>query len=194
MKSGGKIIVAFTMIIMLFGINSYAHSGKTDSSGGHKDNKNVSGLGSYHYHCGGHPAHLHTNGICPYSSTYTNKSSSSSTSNSSNKMSTSTSKSSSTTSTQSSSTKTTSSVPQATPTISAKTAESIEENNIKTTEKPTVTPSANIATPKATPTSIVNQSSDSNTNNSDGASIIGGILGLGILGGGGLLGYKKYVK
>ena len=43
-----------------------AHSGRTDSSGGHKDNKNKSGLGGYHYHCGGHPAHLHTNGICPY--------------------------------------------------------------------------------------------------------------------------------
>lgn len=26
-----------------------AHSGRTDSSGGHKDNKNKSGLGSYHY-------------------------------------------------------------------------------------------------------------------------------------------------
>lgn len=43
-----------------------AHSGRTDSRGGHKDNKNKSGLGSYHYHCGGHPAHLHTNGVCPY--------------------------------------------------------------------------------------------------------------------------------
>lgn len=43
-----------------------AHSGRTDSSGGHKDNKNKSGLGGYHYHCGGHPAHLHTNGVCPY--------------------------------------------------------------------------------------------------------------------------------
>lgn len=43
-----------------------AHSGRTDSSGGHKDNKNKSGLGSYHYHCGGNPAHLHTDG-CPYS-------------------------------------------------------------------------------------------------------------------------------
>ena len=32
------------------------------------DNKNVSGLGSYHYHCGGHPAHLHDGGVCPYSS------------------------------------------------------------------------------------------------------------------------------
>ncbi len=45
-----------------------AHSGRTDSNGGHRDNKNKSGLGSYHYHCGGHPAHLHTNGICPYDS------------------------------------------------------------------------------------------------------------------------------
>lgn len=43
-----------------------AHSGRTDRNGGHKDNKNVSGLGSYHYHCGGYPAHLHENGVCPY--------------------------------------------------------------------------------------------------------------------------------
>ena len=48
-----------------------AHSGRTDASGGHHDNKNVSGLGSYHYHCGGHPAHLHNDGICPYSSSAT---------------------------------------------------------------------------------------------------------------------------
>ena len=45
-----------------------AHGGRTDSHGGHRDNKNASGLGSYHYHCGGHPAHLHTDGICPYAS------------------------------------------------------------------------------------------------------------------------------
>lgn len=51
-----------------------AHSGRTDSSGGHRDNKNKSGLGSYHYHCGGHPAHLHTNG-CPYTGVGTNSSS-----------------------------------------------------------------------------------------------------------------------
>ena len=43
-----------------------AHSGRTDSSGGHRDNRNASGLGSYHYHCGGYPAHLHENGVCPY--------------------------------------------------------------------------------------------------------------------------------
>lgn len=46
-----------------------AHSGRTDSSGGHHDNKNKSGLGSYHYHCGGYPAHLHDGGVCPYSAT-----------------------------------------------------------------------------------------------------------------------------
>lgn len=43
-----------------------AHGGRTDGSGGHRDNKNKSGLGSYHYHCGGYPAHLHENGVCPY--------------------------------------------------------------------------------------------------------------------------------
>lgn len=58
------------IIVLLFSLslNAYSHSGRTDSSGGHKDNKNKSGLGSYHYHCGGNPAHLHKNGICPYSS------------------------------------------------------------------------------------------------------------------------------
>ena len=47
-------------------IEAEAHPGRTDANGGHRDNKNVSGLGSYHYHCGGHPAHLHPNGVCPY--------------------------------------------------------------------------------------------------------------------------------
>lgn len=41
---------------------------RTDSNGGHKDNNNKSGLGYYHYHCGGNPPHLHSNGSCPYSS------------------------------------------------------------------------------------------------------------------------------
>lgn len=45
------------------------------------------GLGSYHYHCGGHPAHLHPNGVCPYSSSSSSKSNNnkSTTSSSSNK-------------------------------------------------------------------------------------------------------------
>ena len=72
----GKLATVLTVVISIVcvSLNSYAHSGRTDSSGGHKDNKNKSGLGSYHYHCGGYPAHLHKNGVCPY----TSKSSSSS--------------------------------------------------------------------------------------------------------------------
>lgn len=78
MKKNKVKIISILLIaisVILIGINAYAHSGRTDSNGGHKDNQNKSGLGSYHYHCGGHPAHLHTNGVCPYSS---NSSSSSS--------------------------------------------------------------------------------------------------------------------
>lgn len=51
-------------------ITVFAHSGRTDSRGGHKDNKNKSGLGSYHYHCGGYPAHLHDGGYCPYTDVF----------------------------------------------------------------------------------------------------------------------------
>lgn len=57
-----------------------AHSGRTDASGGHKDNKNASGLGSYHYHCGGNPPHLHSGGSCPYQATATSASTTSTTS------------------------------------------------------------------------------------------------------------------
>ncbi len=79
-KNKGKIIsiLLIALSVISIGITTYAHSGKTDSSGGHKDNKNKSGLGSYHYHCGGHPAHLHTNGVCPYSSSSKKTTSSSS--------------------------------------------------------------------------------------------------------------------
>lgn len=74
-----KVIVIVGIILLSFQTEMYAHSGKTDANGGHRDNKNKSGLGSYHYHCGGYPAHLHTNGICPYkSSSSTNSSSSNS--------------------------------------------------------------------------------------------------------------------
>lgn len=80
-----KIIInlLIAMSVISISINAYAHSGRTDANGGHRDNKNKSGLGSYHYHCGGYPAHLHTNGVCPYSSSSkSNKNSSSSSSNS----------------------------------------------------------------------------------------------------------------
>ena len=62
------LIIATVVPVQLdyFTITAEAHSGRTDKYGGHKDNKNVSGLGYYHYHCGGNPPHLHENGICPY--------------------------------------------------------------------------------------------------------------------------------
>lgn len=83
MKYNGKKIT-IVVLICIFSVAmcniTFAHSGRTDSSGGHRDNNNKSGLGSYHYHCGGHPAHLHTNGVCPYSSSSKNSKPSSSTS------------------------------------------------------------------------------------------------------------------
>lgn len=69
MKYLKKILIMIMCLSLLLSYNvSFAHSGRTDSSGGHHDYNNISGLGYYHYHCGGHPAHLHPNGICPYSS------------------------------------------------------------------------------------------------------------------------------
>ena len=64
-----RFLIALLVICSLVATVS-AHSGRTDSSGGHKDNKNKSGLGSYHYHYGGYSAHLHTNGYCPYTDTF----------------------------------------------------------------------------------------------------------------------------
>ena len=92
MKRNKAKIVSILLIalsVISIGINVNAHSGRTDANGGHRDNKNKSGLGSYHYHCGGHPAHLHTNGVCPYSSSSSSKSSTSSSSSSNSKTSTS---------------------------------------------------------------------------------------------------------
>lgn len=63
-----KIFFSLTvcMLVITMPFMVLAHGGRTDGSGGHKDNKNKSGLGSYHYHCGGYPAHLHDGGVCPY--------------------------------------------------------------------------------------------------------------------------------
>ena len=80
-----KFFACILSLNLLFtSVPVYAHSGRTDSSGGHHDYKNVSGLGSYHYHHGYGP-HLHPNGICPYSSSsaYSSSSQSSSSSGSS---------------------------------------------------------------------------------------------------------------
>ena len=59
------VIIVILLLLCMPTIN-FAHSGRTDGSGGHRDNQNKSGLGSYHYHCGGYPAHLHDGGVCPY--------------------------------------------------------------------------------------------------------------------------------
>lgn len=78
MNTFTKRILIYSMIFVLVfpflsvcapgaSLTAYAHSGRTDANGGHRDNKNVSGLGPYHYHHG-YSAHLHENGICPYES------------------------------------------------------------------------------------------------------------------------------
>lgn len=82
MKHSKRILSTLMVTLMLISMPSIgiAHSGRTDSRGGHRDNKNKSGLGSYHYHCGGHPAHLHEDGVCPYDGSSRSKSSSKSSS------------------------------------------------------------------------------------------------------------------
>ncbi|MCI8939504.1 MAG: Ig domain-containing protein [Dorea sp.] len=55
----------FIFILFISSTTSFAHSGRTDSNGGHHDYKNKSGLGDYHYHHGYGP-HLHPGGVCPY--------------------------------------------------------------------------------------------------------------------------------
>lgn len=130
-KNRRKIILILVTILSIIsiGVNAYAHSGRTDSNGGHRDNQNKSGLGSYHYHCGGHPAHLHTNGVCPYSS-----------SSSSSK--------SSTSSSSSSSTKTTSTVPTTIVVTDIKINENVTSMKEGESQKLTATVTPNDATDK----------------------------------------------
>lgn len=63
-----RSITCVLMAILVLSTVTFAHSGRTDAAGGHRDNNNVSGLGSYHYHHGYGP-HLHPGGVCPYSAT-----------------------------------------------------------------------------------------------------------------------------
>lgn len=79
-KSKLAVIIVTILVLTMIPLSNFAHSGRTDSNGGHKDNNNKSGLGPYHYHCGGYPAHLHTGGVCPYSSAATTSVQSTSTS------------------------------------------------------------------------------------------------------------------
>ena len=223
-------------------ISVNAHSGKTDSSGGHKDNKNVSGLGPYHYHCGGHPAHLHTNGVCPYSS-----------SSSSNKSSSSSNKKSQTKSTTTTKTQTTT-VPANVAVTGIQINENIKslkvgENKLLTatitpsnaTDKnitwkssnesiATISSSGEVVAKKAgtvditatssngktstvkinvkdvqksenvsvikTSTSVANDivTNSSTSKSEENSNPVGGVLALGLLGGGGYWGYKKFKK
>ena len=58
-----KVIKIFLILLTLIlsSMYCYAHSGNTDANGGHYDRS----TGVYHYHHG-HPAHQHSNGVCPY--------------------------------------------------------------------------------------------------------------------------------
>lgn len=49
------------LTVFLLSTVGFAHSGRTDSKGGHYDHS----TGEYHYHHG-HPAHQHPGGQCPY--------------------------------------------------------------------------------------------------------------------------------
>ena len=56
-----SVIVSAILLVCVLGLSAFAHSGRTDSDGGHNDNIN----GGYHYHHG-YSAHQHPNGECPY--------------------------------------------------------------------------------------------------------------------------------
>lgn len=154
-KNKGKLITITTIFIifMLFATSlSYAHSGKTDANGGHKDNQNKSGLGSYHYHCGGYPAHLHPNGVCPYKSG--SSSSKSSSSSSSEKSSTTNKRSNSNTTTTTTTNKT------ATPKIEVDSI-SIADKNSNLRVGDSIVVKANISPDNATSKTVTWTSSDS---------------------------------
>ena len=61
MKKTLIFLAEIIVLLAMFSVCVYAHPGRTDSNGGHYDNKN----GGYHYHHG-YPAHSHVNGACPY--------------------------------------------------------------------------------------------------------------------------------
>ena len=239
-----KIVSVLIVILSILSIqiSVYSHSGRTDANGGHKDNQNKSGLGSYHYHCGGNPAHLHPNGVCPYSSSSQSSTSSSSSGSSSTSGSSS-----------SSSSKTTISILRTIAVTEIQIEEKIENMEIGENKKLTaiITPSnatdknvtwqssdESIATVDSTGEVIAKKSGvvtitattsngksstitinvkepvklessyttntlvgktnteiqntiNTDTNNEEG-SALGGIITLGLLGGGGYWGYKRY--
>ena len=51
MKKFFSLLLALGIILSL-PVLVFAHGGRTDAQGGHRDNNNVSGLGPYHFHHG----------------------------------------------------------------------------------------------------------------------------------------------
>lgn len=72
MKKSISILIT-TLLLLSLGVPAFAHSGGTDSQGGHTNHS----TGEYHFHHG-MSAHQHPNGICPYSSSNSSSGSSSS--------------------------------------------------------------------------------------------------------------------
>lgn len=72
LKENGEImfkkIAIFIFVFAILCVNVYAHSGRTDGSGGHNSPR------GYHYHHG-YPEHQHPNGVCPYDDRYSDYSS-----------------------------------------------------------------------------------------------------------------------
>lgn len=60
------LTISFILSTCILSVMAQAHGGRTDVLGGHYDLGDASGLGVYHFHCGGKAAHLHDNGQCPY--------------------------------------------------------------------------------------------------------------------------------
>lgn len=57
-----KLLPLICLVLSLvLSMTALAHSGGTDSKGGHRNHS----TGEYHYHHG-YPAHQHTGGVCPY--------------------------------------------------------------------------------------------------------------------------------
>ena len=61
-------ILLIIAIFLLIPLVALAHSGRTDSNGGHYNRS----TGEYHYHHG-YPAHQHPNGVCPYETSTVNE-------------------------------------------------------------------------------------------------------------------------
>lgn len=64
-KSKYIAVIVCMLLCVLLPLTAFAHSGRTDSRGGHYDSQ----MGMYHYHHG-FPAHGHPDGVCPFDPNY----------------------------------------------------------------------------------------------------------------------------